>query len=108
MNKHNWQFFGDKYQIKVVSSFLSLVMSMTSNPAVEIPGDKNDFLIAGNPTIPPFAYDSVQWNLGRLPYAEKEAISVASIIGTIPVLREQATKQSILYQLRSAKLILFI
>ena len=65
-------------------------MSMTSNPVVEILGDKNDFLIAGNPTIPPFMYDSVQWNLGRLPYAEKEAISVASIIGTIPVLREQA------------------
>ena len=108
MNKHNWQFFGDKYRIKVIPSFLSLVMSITSNPVVEIPGHKNDFLIAGNPTIPPFAYDSVQWNLGRLPYAEKEAISVASIIGTISVLREQATKQSILYQLRSAKLILFI
>ena len=106
MNKHNWQFFGDKYRIKVVPSFLSLlVMSMTSNPVVEIPGDRSDFLIVGNPTIPPFMFDSVQWNLGRLPYAEKEAISVASIIGTTPVLREQATKQSILYQLRSAKVI---
>ena len=106
MNKHNWQFFGDKYRIRIVPSFLSLlVMSMTSNPVVEIPGDKSDFLIVGNPTIPPFMYDSVQWNLGRLPYAEKEAISVANIIGTIPVLREQATKQSVLYRLRSAKVI---
>ena len=50
-------------------------------------------------------YDSMQWNLGQLPYAEKEAISVANIIGTIPVLREQATKQSVLYRLRSAKVI---
>ena len=106
MNKHNWQFFGDKYRIRIVPSFSSLlVMSMTSNPVVEIPGDKSDFLIVGNPTIPPFMYDSVQWNLGRLPYAEKEAISVANIIGTIPVLREQATKQSVLYLLRSAKII---
>ena len=106
MNKHNWQFFGNKYRIKVVPSFLSLlVMSITSNPVVEIPGDRSDFLIVGNPTIPPFMYDSVQWNLGRLPHAEKEAISVASIIGTTPVLREQATKQSVLYQLRSAKVI---
>ena len=106
MNKHNWQFFGDKYRIRIVPSFLSLlVMSMTSNPVVEIPGDKTDFLIVGNPTIPPFMYDSTQWNLGRLPYAEKEAISVANIIGTIPVLREQATKQSVLYRLRSAKVI---
>ena len=106
MNKHNWQFFGDKFRIRIVPSFLSLlVMSMTSNPVVEIPGDKSDFLIVGNPTIPPFMYDSTQWNLGRLPYAEKEAISVASIIGTIPVLREQATKQSVLYRLRSAKVI---
>ena len=106
MNKHNWQYFGDKYRIRIVPSFLSLlVMSMTSNPVVEIPGDKSDFLIVGNPTIPPFMYDSVQWNLGRLPHAEKEAISVASIIGTIPVLRERGTKQSILYRLRSAKVI---
>ena len=106
MNKHSWQFFGDKYRIRIVPSFLSLlVMSMTSNPVVEIPGDKNDFLIVGNPTVPPFVFDSTQWNLGRLPYAEKEAISVASIIGTIPVLREQATKQSVLYRLRSAKVI---
>ena len=106
MNKQNWQFFGDKYRIRIVPSFLSLlVMSTTSNPVVEIPGDKSDFLIVGNPTIPPFMFDSVQWNLGRLPHAEKEAISVASIIGTTPVLREQATKQSILYRLRSAKVI---
>ena len=106
MNKHNWQFFGDKYRIKVIPSFLSLlVMSMTSNPVVEIPGDRSDFLIVGNPTIPPFMFDSMQWNLGRLPHAEKEAISVANIIGTIPVLREQATKQSVLYRLRSAKVI---
>ena len=106
MNKSNWQFFGDKYRVRIVPSFLSLlVMSMTSNPVVEIPGDKGDFLIVGNPTIPAFMYDSTQWNLGRLPYAEKEAISVASIIGAIPVLREQATKQSVLYRLRSAKVI---
>ena len=106
MNKHNWQFFGDKYRIRIVPSFFSLlVMSVTSNPVVEIPGDKSDFLIVGNPTIPQFMYDSTQWNLGRLPYAEKEAISVASILGTIPLLREQATKQSVLYRLRSAKVI---
>ena len=103
MNKENWQCFGDKYRIRIVPSFLSLlVMSMTSNHVVEIPGDKNDFLIVGNPTIPPFMYNSKWWNLPRLPYAEKEAISVASIIGTVPVLREQATKQSVLYWLRSA------
>ena len=106
MNKHSWQFFGDKYRIRIVPSFLSLlVMSMTSNPVVEIPGDKSNFLVVGNPTVPPFVFDSTQWNLGRLPYAEKEAISVASILGTIPVLREQATKQSVLYRLRSAKVI---
>ena len=106
MNKHNWQFFGDKYRIRVVPSFLSLlVMSMSNNPVINIPGDKNDFLIVGNPAIPPFMHDSIQWNLGRLPYAEKEAMSVASILGTVPVLREQATKHSVLYRLRSAKVI---
>ena len=106
MNKSNWQFFGDKYRVRIVPSFLSLlVMNVTGNPVVEIPGDKSDFLIVGNPTVPPFVYDSTQWNLGRLPHAEKEAISVASILGTVPVLREQATKQNVLYRLRSAKAI---
>ena len=80
-------------------------MSVTSNPAVEIPGDKSDFLIVGNPTIPHFMYDSTPSNLGQLSYAEKEAILVASMLGTIPVLREQATKQSVLYRLRSTKVI---
>ena len=49
MNKSNWKFFGDKFQIRIVPSFLSLlVRSMTSNPVVEIPGDKSDFLIVFN------------------------------------------------------------
>ena len=74
-------------------------MSVTSDPIVELPGDKSDFLVVGNPTIPAFIHDTVQWNLGRLPFAEKEALNVA---GTTPVLREQATKQSILYRLGSA------
>jgi len=56
--------------------------------------------LVGNPTIPPFMHDSIQWNLGRLPYAEKEAMSVASILGIIPILREQATKHGVLYQLK--------
>ena len=73
MNKNNWQCFGDKYRIRIVPSFLSLlVMSMTSNPIVEIPRDKSDFLIVGNPTIPPFMYDSTQWTLGRLPMLRKK------------------------------------
>ena len=106
INKHNWQFFGDKYRIRIVPSFLSLlVMSMTSNPVVEIPGDKSDFLIVGNPTIPPFMYDSVQQEFGKLLYFEDGAISVANIIGTIPLLREQATKQSVLDRLRLANVI---
>ncbi|XP_065920020.1 uncharacterized protein [Dysidea avara] len=106
MNKDGWEFFGDRFRIKIVPSVLSLlVMNVTSDPIVELPGDKSDFLVVGNPTIPSFVHDTVQWNLGRLPFAEKEAVNVASILGTTPVLREQATKQSILYRLRSAKII---
>ena len=106
INKDNWEFFGDRFRVKIVPSVLSLiVMNVTSDPIVELPGDKGDFLVVGNPTIPAFVHDTVQWNLGRLPFAEKEALNVASVIGTTPVLREQATKQSILYRLRSAKII---
>jgi len=106
INKRNWEFFGDRFRIRIVPSFLSqLVMSATGDPVVELPGQRSDFLVVGNPTIPAFEYDSVHWNLGRLPYAEKEAVSVADIFGTTAVLREQATKQSVLYRLRSAKII---
>ena len=80
-------------------------MNVTNDPIVELPGDKSDFLVAGNPTIPAFVHDSLEWNLGRLPFAEEEAFNVASILGTTAVLREQATKQNILYRLRSAKII---
>ena len=93
INKDNWEFFGDRFRIKVVPSILSLlVISITSDPIVDVPGDKSDFLVVGNPTIPALVHDTVQWNLGRLPFAKKEALNVASILGTTPVLREQATK----------------
>ena len=106
MNKDSWELFGDRFRVKIVPSVLSLlVMSVTSDPIVELPGDKSDFFVVGNPTIPAFVHDTVQWNLSRLPFAEKEALNVTSILGTTPVLREQATKQSILYRLRSAKII---
>ncbi|XP_065893673.1 tetratricopeptide repeat protein 28-like [Dysidea avara] len=106
INKQNWEFLGDRFRIRIVPSFLTqLIMSVTGNPIVEVPGDKSDFVVVGNPNIPPFELDSVQWNLGRLPYAEKEAVSVANIVGTTAVLREQATKQSVLYRLRSGKII---
>jgi len=73
------------------------VISVTSDPIVELPGDKSDFLVVGNPTLLAFVHDTVQY---RLPFAEKEALNVASILGTTPVLREQATKHGILCQLR--------
>ena len=108
INKDDWEFFGDRFRIKVVPSILSLlVMHVISDPIVELPGDKSDFLVVGNPIIPAFVHDTVQWNLGKLPFADKEALNVASILGTTPMSREQATKQSILYRLRSAKIIHF-
>jgi len=103
--KDCWKFFGDRFRIKIIPSVLSFtVMSKTSDPIVELPEEKSDFLIVSDSTIPAFVHDTVQWNLGRLPFAEKEALNVASILGTTPVLREQAIKQSVLYQLRSAKI----
>jgi len=41
-------------------------MSVTSYPIVELPGDKSDFLVVGNPTIPAFIHDAIQWNLDRV------------------------------------------
>ena len=82
-NKDNWEFFGDRFRVKIVPSVLSLlVMSITSDPIDELPGDKSDFLVVGNPTIPVFVHNTVQWNLDRLLFAEKEALNVASILGT--------------------------
>ena len=102
--EHDEALFVDRYLVNNFPSVLSLKESVTGNLTAEVPGKKGDFLVVGGPTTPEFVYDTEQWNLDRLPFAEREALNVASILGTTPVLREQATKQNILYRLRSAKI----
>ena len=107
-DQHNQKFFEDIYHIKVVPSLKYLINKTSGKlanvPIVEIPGGKNEFLIAGNPTIPPFMYDSEQQNLNSLDYAEEEAISVANITGAIPLLGNKATKEVVLERLQSPSL----
>ena len=70
INKETWEFFGDRLELYLC--FVSVCHEyITGNPVIELPGERSDFLIVENPTIPAFEYGSVQWNLCRLPYAEK-------------------------------------
>ena len=104
-DQHNQEFFGDIYHIKIVPSLSYLINeasgNLVDNPVVEIPGEKNEFLIVGNPTI---SHDSEQQNLNSFSYTEEEAISTANIIGAIPLLGSEATKEAVLEKLQSSSL----
>ena len=107
LDKESSEIFEDRYRIRIYPSILSLhMMSMIhTDTTIQISNNKHNCLVVGNPRIPPFVHDDIQWNLGRLPYAELEAKQVSNILNTNPLVREQATKQGVLYQIRNAKII---
>ena len=99
--------FGDRFRIRIYPSFLSLQMMnmIHTDDVVQISNNEHDCLVVGNPKIPPFIHNDIQWNLGRLPYAELEASLVSNILHVTPLVSEQATKQGVLYRIRNANII---
>ncbi|WP_143780405.1 tetratricopeptide repeat protein [Leptolyngbya sp. 'hensonii'] len=72
------------------------------------PGRSGDLpLIVGNPTMPlvSVAPNQPQRQLAALPGAEKEAKSIAALLGTQPLLGNQATKAAVMQRMQTARLI---
>ena len=105
-NPESKTFLGDSFYFEIGLSFLTMgIMSQLPEPIVELPADPQNMCIIGNPTIPQFYHNNEVWSLGKLPYAKREAQWVGHILGTPPILDEQATKSAILMRFMRAKLI---
>ena len=104
-DKTSRKFLGDHYQIRTYPSILTMgVISSRPAPVITLPSEEH-FLVVGNPAIPKFINQKKEVSLGRLSHAEDEATQVSHILETKPLLREQATKQSVIYRLQMANLV---
>ena len=99
-------FFGDRFCLRFAPSLLSLgILGLVSESRITLEDEKQEVCVIGDPCIPPFELSGEVWNLGRLPYARREAEWVAHILQTTPILNENATKTALLNQAMGAKLI---
>ena len=104
-DKTSRKFLGDRYRIRTYPSILTMgVISSQPAPVITLPSEEH-FLVVGNPAIPKFINQKKEVSLGRLPHAEDEATQVSHILETKPLLREQATKQTVIYRLQMANLV---
>ena len=104
-DKTSRKFLGDRYRIRTYPSILTMgVISSQPAPVITLPSEER-FLVVGNPAIPKFINQKKEVSLGRLPHAEDEATQVSHILETKPLLREQATKQTVIYRLQMANLV---
>ena len=104
-DKISRKFLGDRYRIRTFPSILSMgVISSQAAPVITLPSEER-FLVVGNPAIPKFINQKKEVTLGRLPHAEDEATQVSHILETTPLLREQATKQTVIYRLQMANIV---
>ena len=106
-DKISRKFLGDRYRIRTYPSILTMgVISSQPAPVIILPLEEEErFLVVGNPAIPKFINQRKEVSLGRLPHAEDEATQVSHILETKPLLREQATKQTVIYRLQMANLV---
>ena len=99
LDVENGELFGDKCQLSIMPS-ISFLQEMNRSKArsniVTVPDVEGSFLIVGNPTNSSFE---------PLPDAEREATFIANLLGTDPILHEEATKGIVLYKMKSAKII---
>ena len=99
------KFLGDRYRICNFPSILSMgVISSQPAPVITLPSEEH-FLVEGNPAIPKFINQKKKVTLSRLPHAEDEATQVSHIVETTPLLREQATKQTVIYRLQMVNIV---
>ncbi len=74
------------------------VLGLTQARAAAVKGGTTGVLVMGNPSPMPE-------NLDPLPNAEKEAIAVAKILNTTAIVGKEATKDRVIPQLRTARII---
>jgi CHAT domain-containing protein len=92
------QFLIERHTISTAPSIQTL--QLTHEKAKRSPSNGNA-LIVGNPTMP--IVNNIQ--LENLPGAESEAIAIAKIFNTQPILGQQATKAMVLQRMKTASIV---
>ena len=99
-------FLGDSFTFRIMPSLLTMgIVDQLPCVVVQVPADSQNMCVVGNPTIPTFMYNGEKCNLGKLPFATREAEWVANTLKTTPILHEQATKNAVLMRIMNAKVI---
>ena len=98
------RYLSDKFRIRIVPSLtvLEVIQDSPSNYHC-----KTGALIVGEPEVREVIYRGEQMILDPLPGARKEAEMIGKMLGVIPLLGKDATKEAVLEQMKSVALIHF-
>ena len=98
------RYLSEKFRIRVVPSLtvLKVIQDSPSNYH-----SNTGALIVGEPEVREVIYKGKQMILDPLPGARKEAEMIGKMLGVIPLLGKDATKESVLEQMKSVALIHF-
>ena len=98
------KYLSESYRIRIVPSLTTLKLIQ------DTPADyhsQTGALIVGDPDVGEVLFKGDVCNPPRLPSAEEEAKMIGRLLGTKPLLGEQATKQAVLHAISSVSLIHF-
>ncbi len=97
----NGKYLIEKHTITIAPSIQVLDLTHQAKQAISPTGNS---LIVGNPIMPSIPGEPPQ-QLASLPGSEREAIAIASILNTKPIIGTDATKSAVLQQLNNARII---
>ena len=98
------KYLSESYRIRIVPSLTTLKLIQ------DTPADyhsQTGALIVGDPDVGEVLFKGEVYNPTRLPSAEEEAKMIGRLLGTKPLLGQQATKQAVLQAISSVSLIHF-
>ena len=98
------RYLSDKFRIRIVPSLTVLKLFQDSPSNYH---SKTGALIVGAPEVSEVIYRGKKQILDPLPAARKEAEMIGKMLGVIPLLGKDATKEAVLEQMKSVALIHF-
>ena len=104
LENESGNYLSDEYRIRIIPSSTTLGLIQDS------PADyhsQTEALIVGEPDVRDVSYKGSLGVLCRLPSAKEEAEMIGELIGAVPLLGRQATKQAVLQRIPSVSLIHF-
>ena len=104
LENESGNYLSEDYRIRIVPSLTTLGLIQDS------PADyhsRTEALIVGEPDVRDVSYKGNLGVLCRLPSAKEEAEMIGKLIGAVPLLGRQATKQAVLQSIPSVSLIHF-